>query len=386
MSAGQSKGVRGSKRRRVLLTGASGIIGTEVVRRLVDAGDAVTALVHENSELVQNDGRTIPYASGHLEGVQGDVGRSRLGLPEADYRELQKATDVIVHSAAVTEFGRPQSLYQRINEGGTKRILEFAQDSLPSPIPVVHISTAYVCGNRHGIVLEDELEAEQEFANAYERSKFNAELLVREAAAKGLPAAVVRPSIVVGSSRNGVTREFSNIYVLLKLIADGQLSIIPANYDAVLDLVPIDYVADFIAEVTGRVQEAAGKVFHAVGEAPLTLRECGDVLAEYPSFRVPRFVPPQSFDPDRLSPIERRYYERVLVLFEPYLRRHVVFSADQAQGFSGMRQASRGKAMLRRLLDYCLQQGYLGVPRPTITDVLGSLRSSQAPAVSSPTG
>jgi nucleoside-diphosphate-sugar epimerase len=277
----------------------------------------------------------------------------------------------------VTEFGRPEEVYRAVNVEGTRNVIELAAGG-PRPIPVVHVSTAYVCGDRHGVVLEDELSTGQSFANAYERSKHDAELLVRAAMDRGLPAAIVRPSIVVGSGRSGVTREFTNVYVLVKVLVEGRLSVVPANYDAVLDIVPVDYVAGAIADVTRRVEEAAGRTFHLVGRRPLTLREIGDVFAEYPSFVIPRFVPPQSFDDTRLSPLERRYHARVGRLFQPYLTRHVLFSAEQARRFTHARQVCSGKPLLRRLIDYALRSGYLGTPAPPIGDVLASLAAQPA--------
>jgi thioester reductase-like protein len=362
----------------VLLTGASGAIGADVAALLASSGDRVFALLHRERRVVRTDGRAI--ALGRDTGVipfVGDVSQPRFGLVQEEWERLRSSVDVIVHSAAVTEFDRAEELYRAVNVEGTRNVLELANAG-PRPIPLVHVSTAYVCGDRHGVVREDELSAGQSFANAYERSKHDAELLVRASMRGGLPAAIVRPSIVVGSARSGVTREFTNVYVLLKVLAEGRLTIVPASYDAVLDMVPIDYVAEAIADVTRRVGEAAGSTFHLVSRRPLTLREIGDVLAEYPSFVIPRFVPPPSFDETRLSSLERRYHAHVGRLFEPYLTRHVLFSAEQACRFTHARQACSGKALLRRLIDHALRAGYLGSAVPPISEVLASLGAQPA--------
>jgi thioester reductase-like protein len=356
----------------VLLTGASGVIGAEVAALLAEGGDRVLALLHREQRLVRNDGRALPHGQRTgIEVLHGDVARPRLGLARKDWERL-RSVDCIVHSAAVTEFGRPEPTYRAVNVDGVRNVLELARSG-PRPIPLVHVSTAYVCGDRHGLVREDELSAGQAFANAYERSKHDGELLVRAAMADGLPAAIVRPSIVVGSARSGVTRDFKNIYVLVKVLVEGRLTVVPASYDALLDFVPVDHVARVVADVARRVDEAAGSTLHLVGEAPLTLREIGDVFAEYPSFLVPRFVPPQSFDPERLSSLERRYHRHVVRLFAPYLTRHVVFDTARVRAFTTARQASSGKALLRRLIDYGLRAGYVGTPAPPIAQVLAAL-------------
>jgi thioester reductase-like protein len=365
-----------SPRRRVLVTGASGVIGVEVAAELARAGDHVLAMLHRNQELVRNSRQPLKVKAGHLEGVVGDITRPRFGLSTGDYDRLQSSVDLIIHSAAVTEFGRPPMLYAAVNEQGTQHVLDLAERTRGGAIPVIHVSTAYVCGDRRGIILENELEAEQHFANAYEQSKLKAEILVRAATGRGVPTAIVRPSIVVGSGRTGATRDFKNVYVLLKVLVEGRIGVVPGDYDAVLDLVPIDYVASMVVSIAQRMDEATGHTFHLVGDTPITLRDCSDVLAEYPPFSVPRVVPPQSFDKDRLTSIERGYYEKIVRLFEPYLTRRVLFSAVEARRFSSAHHPPSCKTLLRRLLNYCIQRGYLGSPLTPVGSVLDALAAA----------
>ena len=62
----------------------------------------------------------------------------------------------------------------------------------------------------------------QGFRNAYERSKFEAELLVRERSAQ-LPILVLRPSIVVGERSSGWTTSFNVLYPPLKAFAGAPI-------------------------------------------------------------------------------------------------------------------------------------------------------------------
>ncbi|MBI0378432.1 SDR family oxidoreductase, partial [Streptomyces albiflaviniger] len=305
---------------RILVTGAAGLVGAEVTARLVAAGHQVTALVHNQPAVIRNDG--TPLEPDAVTCLPGDVTRPGLGLPEAAYQALvADGLDRIVHCAAITDFGLPDEIYQAVNVDGTAHVLELAR---AGGVPLVHVGTAYVCGERDGLIRETELDEGQRLANAYEESKFRAETLVHKAQADGVRAAIVRPSIVVGDERTGVVRDYKNIYVVLKLATEGKVRSIPGQYEARLDLVSVDYVADVITEVTHRFEEAAGRTFHAVG-APLTLRDFSDVMAEYPPFHVPRFVPPTSFDAQRLPRRERAYYERVMTLYESYFRRRTRF-------------------------------------------------------------
>jgi nucleoside-diphosphate-sugar epimerase len=238
--------------------------------------------------------------------------------------------------------------------------------------PLVYVGTAYVCGERDGVVTEQELGVGQRLANHYEESKLQAELLVRKAGADGLPYAVVRPSIVVGAQRTGVIREYKHIYVVLKLMTEGKVRTLPGHYDAVLDLVPVDFVADVITEVTTRFGEAEGRTFHAAG-GELRLRDFSDILAEFPSFQVAHFVPPASFDADLLPATEQFYYRRIVSLYDSYLLRRAHFDAAATDGLVPRRRPARGRLILRRALDYMLTSGYLGTALPTVSAALAAI-------------
>jgi thioester reductase-like protein len=363
----------------ILVTGASGLVGAEVVARLARDGHTVFALTHSTPTILRNSGRQLGTVSvedrqpGSVVCLKGDITQPRLGMSTQQYEMLGRTLDRIVHSAALTDFGFDWDTYELLNVTGTQNVLELAQDSRRGPLPLVHLSTAYVCGERAGTIGEDELAVGQTFGTLYEKSKFHAEVAVRRAAAKGVPTAVVRPSIVVGAERTGTIRDFKNIYVVLKMFTDGRVRSVPGFYDAVLDLVPVDYVAGLVSQVATRFEEAAGKTFHAVGSGQHTLLDFSNVLAEYPSFRVPRYVPPASFSPERLPFGERAYYERVVGLYESFFRRRATFDDGTARQFADRMPTVHGHAYLRRLLNYCLRVGYLGARMPGIDDVLCQL-------------
>jgi thioester reductase-like protein len=347
-----------SDRMTVLVTGASGFVGAEVTARLTAAGHTVLALVHRTAELVRNNGRKVTPGRGTITPLAGDITRPGLGLSDED-RRLVAGADRIVHCAAVTDFGLSDDRYESINVTGTRHVLDVA---LAHRTPLVHVSTAYVCGERDGVAREDELDVGQHPGNGYEKSKLTAETMVRKAAADGLPVAVVRPSIITGASRTGHARDRKTIYPVLRVLTRGLVRTVPGHYDALLDLVPVDRVADLVTDAATRFEAAEGRTLHAVGHV-LTLRDFSDVLAEYPSFHVPRFVPPSAFSAGALSDRERPYYDRVIALYETYFRRRVHFDDTQAAAFVRRPAATGARPYLRRLLDDCLTTGYLG-PAP----------------------
>jgi thioester reductase-like protein len=349
----------------VLITGASGLLGTEVAQRLVASGAHVVALTHSRGELLLNNGRALParpYQSAVQSGVvhllRGDLTAPLLGLPRSVYQQLARSTDLIIHSAALTEFGRPFEDYQRINIEGTRAVVDFALAL--EKIPLVHISTAYVCGKREGLIPEDYPSEAPTFGNPYEQSKYLGEGVVRGAAERGLKFLVMRPSIVVGAGSTGRIREFKNIYLLLKALTSGRVSAIPGNYNATLDLVPLDYVAKAVTRAALTFDMQVGRTFQLVGRVPMTLRDFSDVLAEFPSMRVPRFIPPHAFSCDGLSTIERRTYRRIVRHYDSYFVRELWFSNTNTLGLMGGEAAPYGRSFLRKIINYCEQVGFLG--------------------------
>lgn len=359
-----------SGQRTILVTGAAGLVGAEVCARLLKAGHRVYGLVHRSRSLVGNNGRAVPAgeqdAPGRVRLLTGDVTRPRLGLPDETWHQLAGRLDAIVHSAAITDFGRPREVYQATNTTGTAHVIELARQN---GTRLLHVSTAYVCGEQDGSILESALDARQAFGNHYEESKFAAEQLVQKAAADGLPTAVVRPSVVVGAARTGVVREFKNIYVVLRLLSEGRVTSIPGSFDACVDLVPVDHVAALITSVVDDFDRARGLTMHAVG-AQVKMRHLSDVLAEYPSFQVPRYVAPSTFSPAALPDEERAYWDRMLSLYESYFRRFQYFDDSVAAGFRSHKRLPSGPDHLRRIIDHAVRAGFLGAPLPGIGAVL----------------
>jgi nucleoside-diphosphate-sugar epimerase len=154
---------------------------------------------------------------------------------------------------------------------------------------VVHWSTAMVSGDRKGTFYEDDLEAGQKFHNAHERTRYEAERLMRTAM-RQLPITVVRPGFIVGDSRTGEIDKLDGPYYLLVLIANNASGVrlpLLGRSDAPLHLVPVDYLVE-AAWHAARGETAAGKTFHIVDPAPLSVRAVFEGVAEHARTEKPR--------------------------------------------------------------------------------------------------
>ncbi len=240
----------------ILLTGATGFLGMELLVRLLERTDRdVIALVRARDDATANERidqvlRTlfppdlVPH--GRVRAVAADLEAPGMGLSTPIFEQLAAEIDTVVHCAASVQFMLPIEQARAINVGGTREVLALAAQA-PNLDRVVHVSTAYVAGDRPGTYHEHEADIGQRPRNTYEQTKLEAERLVT---ASALPAAILRPSIIVGDSQTGWTPAFNVIYWPIQAFARGLLPCVPADPDARADIVPVDAVADALHDLT----------------------------------------------------------------------------------------------------------------------------------------
>ncbi|MFZ0393861.1 MAG: SDR family oxidoreductase [Terracidiphilus sp.] len=200
----------------------------------------------------------------------------------------------IIHCAAAVRFDHSLDEARDVNVEGTRRILDFAAGARQLR-SLAYVGTAYVAGERSDLVHENELAAGQRYRNSYERTKAEAEALVRSRLST-LPIVILRPSIIVGDSRTGVTSSFKMMYWPLKIYARRLWRTVPGFPDAVLDIVPVDFVASAVARLV--FDEAAlGKTVHlCAGPAgSATIQQVARRAMEYFNAPEPRYVNPKLF-------------------------------------------------------------------------------------------
>ena len=334
---------------RIFLTGAAGLIGGEVARRLVASGHAVTAGVHRNHDVRGNDGSPVAVAG--IETI--DLTQPQLGTGETDVARIAATHDLVIHCAATVRFDLAEAEYRATNVDGTAAMLALAARG---DLPMLHVSTAYVCGTRDGVIREDDALPVEGFANGYEASKAAAEALVMAASPRHV---VARPSIVVGDSATGAIRSFDTIYAAFKLIAQGRIRSMPASADATLDFVPIDHVAAGLVALAERMEHVAGGRFHLVSGTPVPVADWVAAIAAYPQFTAPALTDPAAFDPAALPPLERRLFARVAGLYASYFQRSPVFDDSAFSAATGLSCPPTDRAYLLRLIDHCIAAGFL---------------------------
>jgi thioester reductase-like protein len=340
----------------ILLTGGTGFLGREIIPRLIMTAGAQSIFVLirgcDDDEACRRFHALVDSIRLRWPGLdlmrirplRGDVTLPWLGLDPKDARALAGGITRIVHAAASTRLNSSLTEARRANLGGTREVLRLAElcRRLQS---LAWISTAFVAGDREGRIMERELQCGQGFRNAYEQSKFEAELMVRSVATR-LPITIFRPSIIVGDSQDGYTCNFASIYWPLRLIAEGATRSVPGDPQAPLDLVPVDYVADAIVQLM-KNDDAIGRCYQLVAgrSGTVSTRE----LLERAIRRFDRGGKPLSFVTPRMETDSR------LRVFFAYLLSHKEFDDSDARAAlreSGLR-CPRVTDYLDQLFDFC---------------------------------
>ena len=256
----------------VLLTGATGFVGMEVLARLLDGGDEdVVALVRGG----QPSSRL--RAAMDLAGIPDDRRRTRVATIPGDVTApfpSVAGVRTVVHCAASVSFGLDLDEARRINVEGTRNALAAAERH---GARYVHVSTAYVAGRHRGLFEEGELDCGQQFRNTYEQTKLEAEQLVRDSP---LDTVVLRPSIVVGEAATGWTTSFNVLYWPLRAYSRGLLQAVPARAQARVDVVPVDYVADAIVHIARERPDVRGTLHLVAGSGAVTVDELMGLAAD----------------------------------------------------------------------------------------------------------
>jgi dihydroflavonol-4-reductase len=169
-----------------LVTGASGHIGANLVRALLDRGRRVRALIHESTAAI--------------EGLSVEVVRADLLDRESVLRACRDAGTVFHLAGKVSAGWEPEAAVNAINVTGTGNVVE---GCLASGVRrLLHFSSIQALAPKPGTVVVDErcdlVPASDRAHGSYDRAKANAERLVLAAVARGLDAVVVNPTAVIG--------------------------------------------------------------------------------------------------------------------------------------------------------------------------------------------
>ncbi|WP_406192841.1 SDR family oxidoreductase [Kitasatospora sp. NBC_01560] len=294
----------------ILLTGATGVVGSELAQRLQPLGPVDGPRLTRVARRPTDD-RLVCW---------------RIGA-EPPPATLTRHWDVIVHAAATTRWTLGRAEANEANIAPLRAVLALADRDTH----LVHLSTAYVGGQRNPADLRG---AEFEgYRNGYEWSKAVCEEVARQEHPGALT--VVRPPLVVGRRGSGEIARFSGPYTLLQALVSGLAAVVVGDPGGYAEISPVDEVGRAVAAAVFGTPPAAPRTeVIAAGRDSLTLERMLDVIcgtlnecrraAGVPPIDRPRIVSGDSWDrfflplADRhLSPFQAQAV-KLLAMFQSY--------------------------------------------------------------------
>ncbi|MGI9455073.1 MAG: NAD-dependent epimerase/dehydratase family protein [Aeoliella sp.] len=256
--------------RSILITGATGLVGSCVARRAVEAGYRVQAMFRAGSDRALVDDLDVEF-------IEGDL---------ADVKSLSRAVEqaeVVVHAAAHIGDWGPADKYRAINVVALEHLLTaaFHTGKLDRWI---QISSLGVYPARHHYGTDETTPADPTGLDGYTRTKAEAEVLIRQHADEhGLRAVILRPGFIYGrGERHSIPR------VIEKLEA-GKMKFIGPG-DKLLNNTYVGNLADAVLLATEK-EEAIGETFNIRDERLVTREEYIHSIADYLKKPHPRHVP-----------------------------------------------------------------------------------------------
>jgi nucleoside-diphosphate-sugar epimerase len=280
-----------------IVTGANGFIGSHLVHRLLARDWRVHAIGRGKAGTSWGN-RVAPAL---MEVSDSSPNGDSLLCHEADlnapapllFRQLRVAPDtgILFHVAGDTRFTPADpKRQQQVNVDAALNVIRGFRRHVGR---VVHVSTAYVAGDRTGLIREDDLDCGQGFHNSYERSKYEAEkaltALCRELS---VPLVIVRPAIIINDRRTGRASTFTHLNALVEVISrlqdyygipDGQVVSrkirLLADPRARPNLAAVDSIIPPLLEIA-QAPDSPGRTFHLCHPRPQSNAEIVDLICD----------------------------------------------------------------------------------------------------------
>ena len=253
-----------SKPLTVLLTGATGFVGSFILKDLLSRPD-VEVVAHVRTQqhaspLQRVRDTCIAYGlwsdswASRLTCISGNLSEQRLGVSMSDWSHLAETVDIVIHNGAEVNWAKPYNRLRESNVLSTLELLRFASKGKAKQVALVsstavlesdwlaRLSQELIKQGKNGIPENIELDG-RGLDSGYASGKWTSEKLVQEARKRGLSASVVRLGYVLGDSATGVCITDDFLVRMLKQCIKLQSR---PRIDNSINMVPVDHAARVI--------------------------------------------------------------------------------------------------------------------------------------------
>ena len=255
----------------ILVTGATGFIGLQLIRLLLRGSRPIYVLARGNARGTAAIQKLAQAKA--LRALWGDITQPSFGLPADELASLSSEVTCVIHTAGAYHLSLSRDEAYACNVAGLRNLLKQAQ-SWPLA-EFHHVSSIVAAGERGDDVLEAALSRPQRFRNPYEESKWMAESTLLDW--DRVPTRFYRLGIVIGDSRTGVTQKFDGPYPAFTVMRRHVPFVIPRSGDTPFPLVTVDLAVEALAS---GVEDPPRKLefLHVVDTEPPSVREFAEAM------------------------------------------------------------------------------------------------------------
>ena len=315
----------------ILLTGATGFLGKQLVNDLLSDGHHIFILARneKKAESLMSDVRN----QDRVTAVYGDITMPLLGVKKDKLKALKNKIDAVYHMAALLSFDpADKEKTDFINIDGTKNVLEFCEKLIVSKL--LYVSTAYTIGmETQG--KEELYDVNRQFVNNYEESKCHAEHIVYSYKDR-MQVCILRPAIIIGDSKTGEAKTNFGLYGLLRGIHILKRRMekretpntfhILIEKDASSNLVPVDYVSSILKAALTYGEN--GKVYNIANPNPSTQEKVINIIKDV--LNIP-YLEGMSYKNEKDLTEEEKNFNQPLSVFKNYLSRTIHFPCENTK-------------------------------------------------------
>ncbi|KAI9207911.1 male sterility protein-domain-containing protein [Polychytrium aggregatum] len=265
--------------RGIVLTGATGFLGSFLLYELAAkfpaariyclvraASDqaAIDRIFDTARKLILNPQQThylVNNVKPRLVGVCGDLSLDQWGLTNKRWKKIGKETDMVVHCGAEVHWLDDYEALKGPNVLGTATALRLATTHHLKPLHFISAVGAIPMARGARTPLEERVYSNWNVSGGYAQTKWVSEQLINKARSRGVPATIIRPSLIASDSVYGVCHSDDYIWQYIKGCI--RIGIAPSNATPVtITMNPVDHVAKVVAAIAASEVALPKFVFH----------------------------------------------------------------------------------------------------------------------------
>ncbi|OPZ93993.1 MAG: Linear gramicidin synthase subunit D [Firmicutes bacterium ADurb.Bin419] len=368
---------------KVFVTGTTGFLGGYITWQLLNNTDfriyclarendkeSAKERVYKNLEYLFEEKWTNSNYIERITVVNGNLGENFFGMGEEEYKKLASEVDAVYHAAAnVKHYAEDESEFIKSNITATNNVIAFCNRHKVKALN--YISTVGVSGLMNN--REDKTFRETDFfedailPNIYEKTKYEAEKIVREYMFRGYPVRIFRTGFIMGDSTNGKFKKDIHADAMYRFIkAAIQMGVVPDSKNDLVEFSPVDFASNAIVMLSLNTK-SIGKTLHICNPNPVSrnqlwgyIKDSGYNISITDSEWYKENVYSFRNDDEYMKGLQN-----IIVYLDDFYSTEIRYDSSIAQKYlseSELNCPRIDKNIIQTYVNYCIKVGYLQKP------------------------